>query len=150
MKSHWKGFKTYRFSRSTTQNFLSWSTTVAGIFEDFELPSKRVLATPPEYRVENGNSHAHVQRYESCSSAHLRITAWKWNYDELGFVKKIIAFCVRLICPEEIFVVLVFYLTVVYWKGFQNIYTFTYKERITSCAFFLVLKIVESLQYILK
>ena len=147
VKSHWK---IYRFSCSTTQNFLSWSTTVANIFENFESPSKKVLTTPLENRIENGNYRAHVQRNESCSSAHLKITTWKWNCDELGFVKKIIAFYVRLICPEEIFIVFVFYLTVVYWKGFQNIYTFTYQKRITSCAFLLVLKIAESLQYILK
>ena len=46
VESHWKGSKIYRFSRSTTQNFLCRPTIMAYIFEDFEAPSKKILATP--------------------------------------------------------------------------------------------------------
>ena len=46
VKSHWKVSKIYRFSRPTTENFLHQATMVADIFEDFELPPKKFLATP--------------------------------------------------------------------------------------------------------
>ena len=45
-KSHWKGFEIYRYSRSVAQNFFCRSTMVADIFEDFEPPSEKFLATP--------------------------------------------------------------------------------------------------------
>ena len=46
VKSHRTGSEIYSFSRSATQNFLHRSTMVADIFEDFEPPSKKFLATP--------------------------------------------------------------------------------------------------------
>ena len=46
VKSHWKGSEIYRFSRFVTRNFLCQSTMVADIFEDFEPPCKKFLATP--------------------------------------------------------------------------------------------------------
>ena len=46
LQSHWKESQFYRFSRSTTQNFLRRSTMLVNIFEDFESPSKKFLATP--------------------------------------------------------------------------------------------------------
>ena len=46
MKSLWKGSEIYRFSRSATQNFLGRPTMVTDISQDFELPSKKFLATP--------------------------------------------------------------------------------------------------------
>ena len=46
VKSYWKVFEIYRFSRSGTQNVLCWPTMVANIFEHFEPPSKKFLATP--------------------------------------------------------------------------------------------------------
>ena len=46
VKSSWKGSKIYRFSRSATQNFIRRPTIVADIFEDFEPPSKKFIATP--------------------------------------------------------------------------------------------------------
>ena len=46
VKSSWKGSQIYRCNRSTTQNFIRRSTMVANIFEDFEPPSKKFLATP--------------------------------------------------------------------------------------------------------
>ena len=42
----------YRFSRFGTQNFLRRPTMVANIFEDFEPPSKKFLATP-SYNLNN-------------------------------------------------------------------------------------------------
>ena len=44
--SHWKKSEIYRFSRFATQSFLRRPTMVANIFEDFEPPSKKFLATP--------------------------------------------------------------------------------------------------------
>ena len=46
LKSHSKGSKIYRFSCSTTINFLRRSTMVIDIFEYFEPPSKKFLAKP--------------------------------------------------------------------------------------------------------
>ena len=46
VKSHWKESEIYSFSCSVTRNFLCRSTMVANIFEDFEPPSKKFLATP--------------------------------------------------------------------------------------------------------
>ena len=46
VECHLKESQIYRFSRLTTQNFLRRSPTmVADIFEDFEAPSKKFLAT---------------------------------------------------------------------------------------------------------
>ena len=45
LKSHCKGSEIYHSSRSTTQIFLPQPTVVADIFEDFEPPSKKYLAT---------------------------------------------------------------------------------------------------------
>ena len=46
VKSSWTGSKIYRFSCSATQNFIPRLTVVADIFDDFEPPSKKFLATP--------------------------------------------------------------------------------------------------------
>ena len=46
MKSHWKRSEINRFSHSASPNFLRQLTMVADIFEDFEPPSKKFLATP--------------------------------------------------------------------------------------------------------
>ena len=46
VKSSWKGSEIYRFSCSATQNFIPRPAMVADIFEDFEPPSKKFLATP--------------------------------------------------------------------------------------------------------
>ena len=46
VKSHWKGSEIYRFGHYSTQNFIRRPTMVADIFEDFEPPSKKFLATP--------------------------------------------------------------------------------------------------------
>ena len=46
VKFNWKGPALYRASRSTTQSFLGGQTIVTYIFEDFESPSKKFLATP--------------------------------------------------------------------------------------------------------
>ena len=46
MKSSWKWFEIYHFSRSATQHFVHKRTMVANIFEEFELPPKKFLATP--------------------------------------------------------------------------------------------------------
>ena len=46
VKSSWKGSEIYRFSCLATQNFIPRSTMVADIFEEFEPPSKKFLATP--------------------------------------------------------------------------------------------------------
>ena len=45
LKPHSKGFEIYRLSCSTTQNFLRRPTMWADIFEDFQPPSKKFLAT---------------------------------------------------------------------------------------------------------
>ena len=45
LKSHWKGSDIYRLNFSTTPNFLHRPTMVTNIFEDFEPPSKKFLAT---------------------------------------------------------------------------------------------------------
>ena len=46
VKPYLKGSEIYRFSCSATQNFLRRPTTVAGIFNNFEPPSKKYLTTP--------------------------------------------------------------------------------------------------------
>ena len=46
LKSHSKRYEIYRLSGSTTPNFLRWPTMVTDIFENFEPPSKKFLATP--------------------------------------------------------------------------------------------------------
>ena len=46
VKSSWKGSEIYRFSCSAAQNFILQPTMVANIFEEFEPPSKKFLATP--------------------------------------------------------------------------------------------------------
>ena len=46
LKSSWKESEIYRFSCSATQNFIPRSAMVADIFEEFEPPSKKFLATP--------------------------------------------------------------------------------------------------------
>ena len=46
VKSHYKGPEIYRFSLSVTGNYFCWSTMVVDIFDDFEQPSKKFLATP--------------------------------------------------------------------------------------------------------
>ena len=52
VKSHWEGSESYCFSRSATQNFLRRPTVMADIFEDFEPPSIKFLATPLHERTE--------------------------------------------------------------------------------------------------
>ena len=78
MKSHWKGSEIYRFSRSVTRNFLCRSTMVADIFEDFEPPSKKFLATPL-------NPGMNVQTCFICtivmvksSTVHSAISVWQF------------------------------------------------------------------------
>ena len=46
LKSHSKGSEIYRLSCSTNPNFFPRPTMVTNIFEDFEPPSKKFLATP--------------------------------------------------------------------------------------------------------
>ena len=46
VKFRWKGSRMYRSSRSTTWNFFCQPTMMADIFEDFEAPFKKSLATP--------------------------------------------------------------------------------------------------------
>ena len=46
LKSHSKESEIYRLSCSTIPNFLRRPTMVTDIFEDFEPPSKKFLATP--------------------------------------------------------------------------------------------------------
>ena len=61
------------------------------------------------------------------------------------------AFFVLFILSEGIFVnICVLSQCIVYWIHFENIHTFTYQKNITSCSFWLVFKVVESLQCILK
>ena len=46
VKSHWKVSQIYRFSRRATQIFVRRPTIVADIFDNFEPPSNKFLATP--------------------------------------------------------------------------------------------------------
>ena len=49
------------------------------------------------------------------------------------------AFLYRLFCPKKILLSFLFYLNMVYWINFQNIYTFTYQETELWTLFYLLL-----------
>ena len=69
------------------------------------------------------------------------VMSWSpWNKKE----------CISLFCPKEFFKHLCSTQCIVYWINFQNICTFTYQKLLLHTLLLLVLKIVESLQCILK
>ena len=92
LKSHWKGSKIYRFSHSTTQNFLHQPTMVADIFENFELPSKKFLAMPQTFVIvksvakfgfcfpNKGNlTNKHFNNYSTFSESQFKGPFWILN-----------------------------------------------------------------------
>ena len=82
--------------------------------------------------------------YKNCK---LKVKLW-WIR---ALKRKKSSFFIRFILSEgKFFNIYVLSPCIVYWRKFQDIYTFTYKKKILHTLLLLVFKTVESLQCILK